>query len=324
MKYKISTTSVQWTTRILRTRCLFKHRSATALLQVKQGHWSYKPPSRRTNKIRRREFFSYDSLNARKQRNHYWRATYEDYFARVLNQEFLFFGSWVAGFARDPSHLKYWLMRPFFYKEAICKGSTGKGLPYTVKAVPAKDYFMHLTLIIARKECWVISPDYRAFHPRRFYAVGDIVAQRYDILSDWLWDTCHMAGIHWGSRCEAFVARKARTIAMSKAWGSCHNTSNNQPISWLWKSLGVSIPKLYCIAWLSLGHARKCQFKDFWEKERYDSCSVQRTFAPETFGKRWKRENSTVVRLLPGSHKRLVSRNPWVLCQKHGSACTRY
>jgi hypothetical protein len=63
----------------------------------------------------------------------------------------LVFGSRAAGFASDTSCLKYLLLRPFFYKEAICEGSTGKGLPYAAKAVPAKDYFTHLTLIIARK-----------------------------------------------------------------------------------------------------------------------------------------------------------------------------
>jgi hypothetical protein len=98
-----------------------------------------------------------------------------------------------------------------------------------------------------------------------------------------------------------FVVRKARTIALSEARGSCHKTRDNQPYSRVWKSLGDSLPKLYCVAWLGLDHAIKCQFKDFCEKERYDSCSVQRTFAPETFGKRRKRENSPVVRLLPGS-----------------------
>jgi hypothetical protein len=35
-----------------------------------------------------------------------------------------------------------------------------------------------------------------------------------------------------------FVARKARTIALSKAQGSCHKTSNNQPYSRVWTSLG--------------------------------------------------------------------------------------
>jgi hypothetical protein len=121
-----------------------------------------------------------------------------------------------------------------------------------------------------------------------------------------------------------FVARKARTIALSQARGSCRKTSNNQPYSQVWKSLGDPIPELYCVAWLGLGHARKCQFKDFCEKERYESCSVQWTFAPETFSKRRKRENSPVVRLLPGSHECLALRNPRVLCLKHGGACTTY
>jgi hypothetical protein len=121
-----------------------------------------------------------------------------------------------------------------------------------------------------------------------------------------------------------FVARKARTIAMSKAQGSCHKTSNNQPYSRVWKSLGGYIPELYCIAWLGLGNARKCQFEYFGEKERYDLCSVQWTLAPETFGKRQKRENSPVVRLLPGSYERLVSINPRVLYQRHWGTCTMY
>jgi hypothetical protein len=129
-----------------------------------------------------------------------------------------------------------------------------------------------------------------------------------------------MAGVHRGSRCKGFHSKEGHTITLNKVQGSCHKTSNNQPYSQVWKSLGDSIPKLYCVAWLGLVHARKCQFKDFCEKERYESCSVPWTFAPETFGKRRKRENSPVVRLLPGSHERLASRNPRVPCQKHGGA----
>ncbi len=45
-----------------------------------------------------------------------------------------------------------------------------------------------------------------------------------------------------------FVARKARTIALSEAQGSCHKTSDNQPYSRVWKSLEDSIPELYCVA----------------------------------------------------------------------------
>ncbi len=210
-------TSVQQNTRFLCTRTPFKR---LLVLQASVAAYLQDSPSR---------FFSYNLLNARKWRNHYQQATYEDNFSRVLNQEFSFLGSQVAGFASDPSCLKYWLLRSFFYKEAICKGSTRKGLPYAAKAVPAKDYFMHLTPTIASKGRWVISPDYRVSHPRHFCAVGDVVAQRYDVLCDWLWDACHMAGILWGSCCKAFVARKACTIALSKVQGSYHKTNNNQP-----------------------------------------------------------------------------------------------
>ncbi len=47
-----------------------------------------------------------------------------------------------------------------------------------------------------------------------------------------------------------FVVRKAHTIALSKAQaqGSCHKTSDNQPYSRVWKSIGDSIPELYCVA----------------------------------------------------------------------------
>jgi hypothetical protein len=83
-----------------------------------------------------------------------------------------------------------------------------------------------------------------------------------------------------------FVVRKARTITMSEAQGSCHETSDYQPYSRVWKSLGDSIPELYSVALLGLGHTRKCKFEVFSEEERYDSRSVQRTFAQETFGKK--------------------------------------
>ncbi len=127
---------------------------------------------------------------------------------QVSSTKSSFFGSQKAVFTSEPSCLKYRLLRPFFYKEATCKSSTIKGLPYAAKAVPWKDYFMHLTLTNARKGRWVISPDYRPSHPRRFCAVGDVVAQRSDVLRDWLWDACHMAGVHWGSRCEAFCSKE--------------------------------------------------------------------------------------------------------------------
>jgi hypothetical protein len=113
-----------------------------------------------------------------------------------------------SGFLKRPVLLKYWLLRPFFYKVATCESSIIKGLLYAAKAVPSKDYFTHLTLKNTKKGRWVISPDYRASHPRRFCAVGDVVAQRYDVLRDWLWDACHMAGLRWWSRCKVFCSEE--------------------------------------------------------------------------------------------------------------------
>ncbi len=145
-----------------------------------RGYWLYKPLSRRTYKICHCDFFPrICSTQENKE------ITTDKLCTRTTShmsstKNSLFFGSRVAGFASDPSRLKYWLLRPFFNKAAICKGSTGKGLPDAAKAVPAKDYFMHLTLIIARKGHWVISPEYH------FCAVGDLVAQRYEVLCDWL------------------------------------------------------------------------------------------------------------------------------------------
>ncbi len=152
-------------------------------------------------------FFSYDLRNVRKWENYYRRAMYEDNYHTCFQQRILFWFT-SSGFLKRPVSFKYWLLRPIFYKEATCECSTVKGLLYAVKAVPSKDYFMHLTLKNARKGCWVISPDYRALHPRRFCAVGDVVSQRYDVPQDWLWDACHMAGVRWGSHCKGFCSKE--------------------------------------------------------------------------------------------------------------------
>ncbi len=46
---------------------------------------------------------------------------------------FWFTSIWVL---RDPSRLKYRLLRDLVYEEAMCKGSSGNGLPYAASAVP--------------------------------------------------------------------------------------------------------------------------------------------------------------------------------------------
>ncbi len=106
----------------------------------------------------------------------------------------------------------------------------------------------------------------------------------------------------------SIVARKVHTIAWAKGeQESCHLTSNNQPLFTSWKFLW------WFHTWAilrRLANARKCQLEDFCEKERYESCSVQRTFTADAFCRRQKRENSTVVMLLPDSHERLAFEKP--------------
>ncbi len=87
------------------------------------------------------KFYSYDLLNARKWRNDYQWATYEDNFSCVLNQEFFFWFT-SSGFDKQPilfevlalaslflqgSHMQ----REYYKKTTLCsKSSTIKGLLY--------------------------------------------------------------------------------------------------------------------------------------------------------------------------------------------------
>ncbi len=141
-----------------------------------------------------------------------------------------FFGSRVFGLRSGLSRLKYRLLWDLVYKEAMCKGSSGNGLLYAVKAVPLKDYFTHL-----------------------FRKSSTLKGLLY-------------AG--WRSRCEVSVARKVRTITWAKReQESCHLTSDNQPLftslKFLWWFHTWAILR-------SLANARKSQLKDFCEKERYE------------------------------------------------------
>ncbi len=182
------------------------------------------------------QFFSHNSLNARKQKKilptsylqgqsavsmrlpmlqhplenkvtSLWELCPERNFLQSHLQNPDFFGSRVT-VSQETSLVEVLAPMSLLYKVATCKNSTIKGLLYAARAVPSKDYFMHLTLKNTKKGCWVISPDYHASHPRHFCAVGDVIAQRYDVLWDWLWDACHMAGVCWGSCCKGFHSKE--------------------------------------------------------------------------------------------------------------------
>ncbi len=87
---------------------------------------------------------------------------------------------------------------------------------------------------------------------------------------------------------------------------SCHLTSDNQPLFTSWVSL--VIPTWAILH--SLANARKCQLEDFCEKERYESCPVQRTCTAGAFCKVRKGKKLPVVKLLPGSHEGLAFEKP--------------
>jgi hypothetical protein len=115
------------------------------------------------------------------------------------------------------------------------------------------------------------------------------------------------------------VARKARTISLSKAQGTRQST--------LFTSLEIRWVFLTQAVLRSLAGLMSCKKVSVWGflwVRKVWFAFAQRTFAPETFGERWKGKRSPVVSLLPGSHEHLALRNPRVLCQKYGGACTTY
>jgi hypothetical protein len=139
-----------------------------------------------------------------------------------------------------------------------------------------------------------------------------------------------MAGVRCGTRRKGFVAKKARTIPLREARGthwnvikcksrlgmsrSCHMTSDNQPYSRVWKSLGDSLPKLYCITWRGLCHTRKLSSRIFVSKK--GMVQVRPTdVCMRNLWRKAERGRSPVVCLLPGFLEHLALRNPRILCQ---------
>ncbi len=121
--------------------------------------------------------------------------------------------------------------------------------------------------------------------------LGTTANWRYDVPQDWLRDTCQMARVSWGTRCEGFcnkesphyqIEQSARNQlecnqvqrVLGKLSRSCHQTSNNQP--WF---MSLEIPWGFLawavLRWLSRGlrHMKKCQFKEFWVRRKGMICN---------------------------------------------------
>jgi hypothetical protein len=126
-----------------------------------------------------------------------------DVIAHLQEPELFWFTSNAV--LKRPILSKYWLLHPLSTRN-----------PHA-KTVPSKNYFMQMKTLI--------------------------VTWRYDVPRDWLWDACHMAGVHWGSRCEGFCSKEGPHYCVEQ---SARNPTIN--LIYEWKSLGDSIPELYCIA----------------------------------------------------------------------------
>jgi hypothetical protein len=165
-----------------------------------------------------------------------------------------------------------------------------------------------------------------------FRQSGTTANWRYDIPRDWFETHAKWQGSIEKPAAKDFVARKVRTIKWNEVQGtswnaikceehlrSCPEAVVRQATinldSQVWKSLGDSFPKLYCI---NLAEAyvmwENVSLRNFAWEEKVWFVSSQRTFAWETFGKR--RNGILVLIFVPSSHKHLASRKR-VMCAKN-------
>jgi hypothetical protein len=149
--------SVLRNTRFLWTRFYIQERPSS--VGVLQPYFKSSKGISRTSRCRGRLtrfavkiFFSYNLLSARKQRNHYQRATYEDNFSRVLNQE-CFFWFTRSGFHKQPVLFEVLAPTSFFLQGSHMRRQYSKRTNLHSKSSTMKDYFTHLTLTNARKGC---------------------------------------------------------------------------------------------------------------------------------------------------------------------------
>jgi hypothetical protein len=124
-----------------------------------------------------------------------------------------------------------------FYKEATCESSTIEGLLYA----PDPEKCKKGTLSDQPPLLRVTSTALLCHWGQQ--SLDDMMSLVTDFETHAIWQ-----GYNEDPTAKDFVARNARTIALSKARESCHRTSANQPYSLVWKSLQDSLPDLYCVA----------------------------------------------------------------------------
>ncbi len=179
-------------------------------------------------------------------------------------QEPDFFGSRVTRFSGDPSQSSTGSY-VLFFKEATCESSTID-----------RQLYAHETLIVA----W-----------------------RYDVSWDWLWDACHMAGVRWGSRCKGFRSKGGPHYCFMQS-------ARNMTINLIPVGNPLEIPSRAALhSLVGLMSRKEVSVRGFLWVRKVWFAFAQWTFAPETFGERWKLS---------------YFEKPCMLCMKFGGTRTTY
>ncbi len=117
-------------------------------------------------------------------------------------------------FFKRPVLLKYWLLRPFFYEEATSKSSTKKRLLYAIenpeehkKGMLSDQPQLSRVTSTVLLCCW------------GWQLLEDMMSLGTDFETHTIWQ-----GYVEDPAAKDFVARKARTIALSKAQGTGQST----------------------------------------------------------------------------------------------------
>ncbi len=196
-----------------------------------------------------------------------------------------------------------------FYEEATCKISTIKGLLYAPENPEERKKGMLIDwpwLLCATSMALLIHWQQQL--------LKDMMSLGTDFETHAIWQ-----GYVEDPAAKDFIARKACTIALSKMQGTWQSTLfMSLEIPWGFHTRAV----LHSLA--EPISREKVSVRQFLWVRKVWFAFTQWTFAPETFGESQKGEKSPVVSLLSGSHERLASRNPRVLCKKYGGARTTY
>jgi hypothetical protein len=183
----------------------------------------------------------------------------------------------------------------------MCEGSTGNGLLCVSSTIKRLLYAHNLLL---QSICSEEGPHSRLGAKREKAVIWQATNATYGMgtFRIPLQSICSKEGPHYrlGAKREEVVRRQA-TINLF--------TSLDIP--------GDSIPGLYCVAWLT---QESVSSRIFVKKKGMNPVQSN----GRSLWQKAEKGNSTVVMLLPDSHECLVSRNPCVLFQKHGGACTMY